>query len=75
MIEGYDQCTRLGPTYSARKHGFNNAINALRSEAGHITTFEQAVRIDKVKAYFGPYIVSAAAGNVPLELSKLLTTK
>ena len=43
-MEGYDQSTRLGSTYRARKHGFNNAINALRSEAGHITTLEELIK-------------------------------
>ena len=74
LMEGYDECTRLGPTYRARKHGFNNAINALRSEVAHITSLEQAVGMDNVKEYFGPYIVSAAAGDVPLALTELRTT-
>ena len=74
LMEGYDQCTRLGPTYRARKHGFNNSINALRSEASHIVTIEQAVSIHNINAYFGPYIVSAAAGDVPLDLTELRTT-
>ena len=74
LMEGYDHCTRLGPTYRARKHGFNNAINALRSETNHITTIEQALSIHNINTYFGPYIVSAAAGDVPLDLTELRTT-
>ena len=74
LIEGYDHCTRLGPAYGERKHGFNNAINALRSEEAHITGLEQAMRLLYIKSYFKPFIVSAAAGEIPVELSELRTS-
>jgi len=64
MLEGYDLCTKL--ELFDRRHGFSNAINALRLCLIYVNTLDKAGNIKWLSDKFiGNFVVESACGGVP----------
>ena len=73
LIRGYDLSKQIAESTRDyhRMHAYSAALTALRGQIDHITEHQQAITIDYIKEYFGPFIVQAASGLVPTALEEL----